>query len=389
MPTLPTRFLRIIRCRSYLAGCLSCGCVSLALAGSDQSAASGQNPNPNGTTGELPKPPAQRQQASDAWNRLLGIQVVSEEDAWTRHLRIGAMVGLNISANFNTRGTFGISGGNPAQGIYDDGYVRVDNTGNAFGETGYWGYDNASQLAGSTLALHHTSSYTARDRSEESGEVFPGFDMAYGVNLWDWRHGKIGWDFGFGLLPLNITDHHPMTASVNQTSFTFSTGSILVPVAPYQGGFDRTGEPTIPATVLSTSSSVIPNGTVTDSRQLDVTLYTLRLGPTVYWDMNQYLGLSVSGGPALGIVSGDFDYNETITAGGLSIRNKGSFGDTDLVYGGYVNASLMCHMAEKSDFYMGVQYLPLGNATISRGGREGRLNLGGQVCISAGFNWPF
>ena len=42
-------------------------------------------------------------------------------------------------------------------------------------------------------------------------------------------------------------------------------------------------------------------------------LYTLRLGPSVYWDLNEYLGLSAGAGPALGIVSGNLKYNETVT----------------------------------------------------------------------------
>ena len=37
---------------------------------------------------------------------VVGIQKVSEDDDWTRHFRIGAMVGLNISANFSMKGTF-------------------------------------------------------------------------------------------------------------------------------------------------------------------------------------------------------------------------------------------------------------------------------------------
>ena len=53
------------------------------------------------------------------------IRIPPDTDDWTRHFRIGALVGMNISANFTRNGTFGISGNNPAQGIYDDGYVRT------------------------------------------------------------------------------------------------------------------------------------------------------------------------------------------------------------------------------------------------------------------------
>ena len=118
-------------------------------------------------------------------------------------------------------------------------------------------------------------------------------------------------------------------------------------------------------------------------------LYTLRLGPTFYWDLTEHLSMSLGAGPAVGIVSGDYKYDETITASGVSAHNSGRIGGTDLVYGGYVNATVLCHVVDNGDIYTGVQFMPMSNATISGGGRMGRLNLGGQLYFSVGINWPF
>ena len=84
------------------------------------------------------------------------IKIPPDTDDWTRHFRVGTLLGLNISADFKTRGAFNISGNQTASGIYDDGYVRVDNTGNAGGYTSFWGYNNASQYnaAAQTLTMH-------------------------------------------------------------------------------------------------------------------------------------------------------------------------------------------------------------------------------------------
>ena len=180
-------------------------------------------------------------------------RIPSNTDDWTRHFRIGALVGMNISANFSRSGTFNISGNNPASGIFDDGYVRTDNTGNAFGQTGYWGYNNASQLNGTALTMHAATSFSATGSAKENGGAFPGFDMAYGDNLWYWKHARVGWELGFGLLPINITDNSTLPASVNQLTYTFNTGGIVVPTAPYQGGFNRYGEPTISTNSISSS----------------------------------------------------------------------------------------------------------------------------------------
>ena len=216
--------------------------------------------------------------------------------------------------------------------------------------------------------------------------------MAYGGNIWDWGKARIGWDLGFGLLPISITDKSSMSAGVNQNIYTFDTHYVSGQMPPqgYQGGPD--GGPWLVSNPLSvTNNQPVPGGgTVNGSHTLEVMLYTVRLGPSVYWDLNESFGLSASAGPAIGIVSGDYKYDEIVSAGGVNARNHGQFGATDLVYGGYVNTTLMYHVPnEKADIYVGAQYMTMGDATFSGGGREGRLNLGGQVYISAGINWPF
>jgi hypothetical protein len=118
-------------------------------------------------------------------------------------------------------------------------------------------------------------------------------------------------------------------------------------------------------------------------------LYTVRFGPSFYWDLTERFGMSLGGGPAVGIVSGECKYSDIITTSAGSTRNTGRIQGTKLTYGGYVDAAVMYHVQQNADIYISAQYMPMGNAAISGGGREGRLNLGGQICISAGINWPF
>jgi hypothetical protein len=362
--------------------------MGLVLAAPAQSSSTGQMPDPNAPITvppdlqDQPLPAVPVSPPDKTWDRISGFQKIPE-DEWTRHFRIGAIVGLNIKANFNVKGDFNISGNDATDGIYDDGFVGVDDTGNAQGYTTYWGYNNASQLNGTALTFTDTSSYSTTSHAEESG-VFPGFELAYGGDLCAWRKTRIGWEFGFGLLPINITDDRPMSASLNQTVYTYSTvGLTEVPAAPYPGHFNSAGWPSI--SITNTSVSSTPDGTVMGSRTLDVMLYTFRLGPTLYWDLNESLALTVGAGPALGLVTGSLEYNETVN----TVRNRGTIDGTDVVYGGYVNATLTYHVEDHGDLYVGVQYMPMGDATISGDGREGKLNLDGQVYITAGINWPF
>jgi hypothetical protein len=319
------------------------------------------------------------------------VRIPSDADDWTRHFRIGALVGMNIRANFSMKGQFNISGNNPASGIYDDGYVRVDSTGDVGGGTTYWGYQNASQYnaAAQTLTMHAITSFSASSSESEDGGPFPGFDMAYGDNLWYWKHARVGWELGFDLLPISITDNHPISATVNQSTYTFNVGNVTIPGAPYYGNPSGSSA-MIPNTPPTVTSQPFYSQTVTGTRSLDVMLYAVRLGPSFYWDLTEHVGVSLGAGPAVGVVSGDYKYDETITAGGTTAHNSGKVSGTKLIYGGYVDATVMYHVpGENADIFVGARCMPMGDATFSGSGREGRLNLGGQVHILAGVNWPF
>ncbi len=314
------------------------------------------------------------------------IRVPSDTDDWTRHFRIGALVGMNISAKFNESGLFNMSGNNVANGIYDNGYVREDQTGNAGGYTSYWGYNNASQYSANSLTMQATTSYSTSSSGSQSG-IFPGVEMAYGDNLWYWKHARVGWELGFGLLPIDISENSTTAGEVTQSTFTYDTGGIIMPTAPYQGGPSGVG-PLLPDSPSSTSQTN-SIGTISGTHSLDVMLYTLRFGPSFYWDMGEHVGMSLGAGPAVGLVSGNYKYNETITAGGSTARNAGQIGATDFVYGGYVNAAVMYHVQDNADIYVAAQFMPMSSANFSSGGREGQLDLKGQVYLSVGINWPF
>ena len=294
-------------------------------------------------------------------------------------------------------GQFGISGSDPGGAgvgrqdhFYDDGYVRVDQTGNADGRTSYWGYDNASQYdaATHTLTLHSARSFNASSSASRDDQPYLGLDMAYGGNLTRWARGMVGWELGFGLLPIHIEDRQELRGTFTRTVHRFDTGGIVIPIAPYHGGSSGLG-PAIGDVATALPGDMIA-GTATGSRALDVVLYNFRLGPTLHWELHRRLAAAISAGGALGIVSGDYLFDEKLVlADGGGAVNKGKMGMTDLVYGGYAAAVLMFHTNEKADLYVAAQYMTLGDSTISGGGRQARLNLGEGLYLAAGFNWMF
>lgn len=338
------------------------------------------------------------------WGSALGIIGVSLTAAhaqynpdWARNFRVGVLAGFNIKADFRTSGTFALNGSNPgAVGVpgqnhtYDDGYVRVDEFGNASGYTAYWGYQNASQYdpASRTLTMHATSDYTLSGGRTTADADAPqiGLDLAYGGEIHRWNRTRIGWEFGFGWLPIEIKDDSPLDAMLTQTAHSYDVPpGVVPPTAPYNGGFSGSGQPLI-FDVAHTAGSGTTNGTVTGARTLDVSLFAFRLGPSFFWDVSPQFGFALGAGPAMGLVTGTYRFNETP---GGSARNRGSVDSTEIVFGGYVNAMLTYHAVKNGDFYISAQYMPLGDATFDGPGRSARLDLSGAVYVAAGVNWPF
>ncbi len=328
-----------------------------------------------------------------------------EEGDWPRHFRIGALVGFNIKADFKVDGTFDVSGSNPGNTgdagrgqnhFYDDGYVRVDDTGNAGGVTTFWGYDNASQYnAGAqTLTFHSANKYTASGSASVDGDAQVGIDLAYGGHLFRYGSALVGWEFGFGWLPINLQDNQQMNATATRAVHSFNTGGTPLPDAPYHDsgipGID--GRPTIQdRPTLVNAAEPAPGGAIVSGhRELDVTLYNFRLGPTLHWELGRKWAAALSTGGAMGIISGDLKHDEIILfSDSSSALNKGRVSDTKAVYGWYVGGTLMYHADDRGDLFIGAQYMPMGRATFSGAGRKAELDMSGGLFLSAGINWPF
>src|SRR5205085_771747 len=88
--------------------------------------------------------------------------------------------GFNITARFKNVGNVGRPGGSangrdpgPATGgdvdrFYDDGYNRVDISGNGFGLTSFWGFKNAGQIVGDTVEMHSTTASPITSKTIDS-----------------------------------------------------------------------------------------------------------------------------------------------------------------------------------------------------------------------------
>ncbi len=341
---------------------------------------------------------------------LAAVCVIAPEDGraedWTRNFRIGMTIALNIHGDFSTSGTLGVPGGQAGPAgvggvdhIYGDGYVRKDDTGNALGLTSNWGYENPSQLSTTspqTLTFHSAQSVNVgdhRDRVEDA--PYLGFDMAYGGSIVHSGSWDLGWEMGFGILPITLENKLNVLGTFVTTVHQFEVpqnplggGNIVLPQAPYHGGTGGLG-PLIGDVATALPDETV-SGTITGKQTLDVNLYHLRLGPTLHWESGHRWAASVGLGGALGWVNGDYRYEESGSfAEGGSISNSGRFGTSDFVFGGYVDGRVLYHVQENADLFVGAQFMSLTNTKFSRDGREARLDLGRGVYFTVGINWPF
>lgn len=317
---------------------------------------------------------------------------------WLRHFRLGAAVAVNVKADFSSGSQFTVPGVNAgATGVggenhvYDDGFVKVDVTGNGEGLTWNWGYQNASQAqTPGRLFFHATDSYTAFPSSGSADcDAQVGLELAYGGAITRVGSGLLGWEFGFTWLPLEVEHRFTSPATVSRTIHSYGYTFEQLPGAPYRGTFNGPGA-TI-QDIAQFEGNDTQDGTLTSKQTLDVSLYAFRLGPTLHWELHPRIAVAVSAGGAFGIVAGDLDFDDTIVLDGGqgTVRFRGGTGSTEFVYGGYVGGTLMYHAVPNGDFYIGFQYMPLTSATFSGGGREAELDLSGSLYFTAGLNWPF
>ena len=170
---------------------------------------------------------------------------------------------------------------------YDDGFVHLDATGNAGGNTWNWGYDDAAQFnpAGGGSVSMATSSVLRHGEAKGSDDFAPGieafafYDLGElpGLNL---GAGPARWGLKATLhyADISIDDSGPVFAGVSRVTDTFSLNGVVPPLAPYTGSFNG------PGPLLSDNPTRVtrgaPNGaSVAGNREVGVDLFGLTVGP--------------------------------------------------------------------------------------------------------------
>jgi len=305
-------------------------------------------------------------------------------------------LGVNIQAKFSHIGTFpaatDIGGtGSALNHFYDDGYVRVDESGNYGGQTWYWGYVSGSQISGNNILFHSSSANVGASRDVTDDPQY-GVELVYNHEIGPLGGGskcRWGMEVAFGWNGVDIRDNKTLRADLNQVTdaYAFAPGT-TPPAAPFNGPFQ--GPSFTISDTPTRSFTTIPGGaTVSGFRDLQADVFAGRIGPYFEFPLSSRFQLTLSGGLAVGALYSDFAFRERINYGANSVVRSGSRTDGDALFGGYAGANLNYKFDNRWNATFGAQFESLGTRSHSAGGHKYELDLTKSVYLSFGVGYSF
>jgi hypothetical protein len=319
-------------------------------------------------------------------------------DAWgeTPH-----RIGFNVRGVFNVKATFSQLGGAPTatdigpvsgdtDRFYDDGYNRVDSSGNAGGSTWFWGYDRMSQADGAGIQMSSSAAQPTGRVEEVTDDPHWGGELVY------WR--ELGWNnsYAWGLVAglgwqyLRFNESATFSTDATRTTDTYSIFGQPPPAAPYRGQFDSSTGPVLSA-IPNRQTSLMPNGALTWGQyEFEASAYTLRLGLLFETPFTESLDLQFGGGVLASVINGEFTYRENTAVSDLQpLSARGSDRSTEFVGGGYAELNLSLRVARRFYVIAGAQYQMLTDYSQEAAGRKVELDSRSSLVAVLGMNYAF
>jgi hypothetical protein len=285
---------------------------------------------------------------------------------------------------------------------YDNGYVLTDISGNAGGQSWYWGYDNASQVnaANSTISFDRPAwSSAASTASDGNPVVSPGFEVDYNrllVVKEDWHNLRFGLDSAVSYAPITINNNSisglaKQTDTYSYTSGTTPPGYSNPSELPYQGSYQGPGF-LINVPAIGSAITPYPGATISSQDDFSANLFGLHLGPYVELPLgsqNQFV-LTAAGGLAAGLLEASESWYQVVSIpGSANTAFYGSGSDFTVLWGWYAGANAAYQFSEHWSATAGAQFQDLGNYDHGFSGRQVNLDLSRSVLILVGFSYDF
>lgn len=317
-----------------------------------------------------------------------------EASGFVSRLSLSPRVGFNISAGFESTATGG-SGGvrttpNGDAYNYDNGYVLTDVSGNAGGQTWYWGYDDSTaQISGNTILLNRTTASGAPTSVSQDADPSPGVELLYQLSLG--THGRLrhGIEAGAAYQYVHASAPGSATATLTATTdaYSFAAGGTppsATPSSPYQGTSQGPGF-LISAAPSSSTTVTTPNVALATQNELRSGLWGFRVGPWVEYDVADRVSLGLSVGVAAGVLNAEVTWQDT--AGSTTASGSGT--DLGVLMGFYLSSTASWQFAERWRLVGGIEYQNLGTYEHDFDGRTLKLDVGNAIFASVGIGWSF
>jgi hypothetical protein len=337
-----------------------------------------------------PPPPLERD-FLDATNRLTG------------SVRMGMNIRekfLNPGGSLNSR-SLPANGRRAGRGLpynYDDGYVRRDRSGNAGGQTWFWGYENAVQVNASgpnTIDFHRTTASglpgaAAGDDTPSIGAEIA-YDHQFGVKE-DWHHLRYGLEAAINFMPFSLASGGSYNSHLATRTDTYGYTPLTTPPgAPYHGSFGGPGFVLNSSPLNSATSLSAGTANLQGRYDLNANLWGFRLGPYLECPLSEKFSLHLSGGLAVGIVDATANWSESLTppGGGTPINSGGGGSNAQVLWGYYAGLDATYQLNERWGVDLGVQFQDLGVYGHDFGGRTAQLDLSQSVFLQLGISYRF
>jgi hypothetical protein len=347
---------------------------------------------------------------------LLATAVSAEQDLQTylnstNRVTLSLRFGLNITGRFKGIGA-NLAAGAPFAGgrrtpngapyNYDNGYVLTDISGNAGGQSWYWGYDSSSQVnpGNHTIAFDRTTASNLPGGSDQDASPYLGAELTYNYELGlkeNWHQLRYGLEFAVNWMPIEFSSGGLYNATLTRVTDTYGYTPGTTPPGynvptdlPYQGTYQGPNF-VINVPPVSSVTAQVPGATFLVQQHFDANLWGFRLGPYVEMPLSRRWSLHLSGGLAVGLLNGDASWRETLTlpGGAGAITSNGSGSDTDLLWGYYIGLQAAYQFNDRWGVEAGVQFQDLGVYDHNFGGRTVELDLSQSIFFHAGVSYNF
>lgn len=294
-----------------------------------------------------------------------------------------------------------------ADRVYDDGFNRVDASGNVgdgpggplASRTGYFGFSSDSQvdLRNGTLSLHQLSAAEGAYVASRRPERRPGVMISARYAVGELGAARRAWGFEAGLdyAKLKRTSEGSEPASLRLLTDVYQLGGVVPQRAPYAGRFSPLPGDQRIGDVPSRSISAVA-GTATGQRSFNAETWAVRLGawvellparPEVAAGERNRWSLLAHGGPMLLSARGNLMIDERLQTAsgpaGVRVTERGS--RRRQFIGGFAGLKVRRALGGRTALVVSGDFVHGPRLSVAAGARRARLDLSNTFLFSAAF----